>query len=115
MTRQDFLAWNASSAGMMEIIEFLEELVDLAKLLVGVNAFRSGMLERPRFHEYIAKIKARESESAAAKSKFEMGNEKNQGGGDKRQRHRHAPFSRRSLDTNLRRRRTGPLLRVILL
>ncbi|KAI1494320.1 hypothetical protein F5X96DRAFT_617433 [Biscogniauxia mediterranea] len=66
MTRQNFLSWNAASAGVMEIIEYLEELVDLAKLLVGVNAFRSGMLERPKFHEYVAKIKARQSELAAA-------------------------------------------------
>lgn len=64
VTQQKFLAWNAGSAGMMEIIEYLEELVDLAKLLVGVNAFRTGMLERPKFHEYIAKIKARELTSA---------------------------------------------------
>ncbi|KAI0889116.1 uncharacterized protein GGS22DRAFT_67535 [Annulohypoxylon maeteangense] len=66
MTRQSFLSWNASSAGMMEIIEYLEELVDLAKLLVGVNAFRSGMLERPKFHEYARKIKERESDRNAA-------------------------------------------------
>ncbi|KAI0847573.1 hypothetical protein F5Y00DRAFT_241193 [Daldinia vernicosa] len=61
MTRQNFLAWNASSAAIMEIIEYLEELVDLAKMLVGVNAFRSGMLERPKFYEYVKKIKERES------------------------------------------------------
>ncbi|KAI1211043.1 uncharacterized protein F4807DRAFT_451176 [Annulohypoxylon truncatum] len=66
MTRQSFLSWNASSAGMMEIIEYLEELVDLAKLLVGVNAFRSGMLERPKFHEYARKIRERESDRNAA-------------------------------------------------
>ncbi|KAI1481990.1 hypothetical protein F4774DRAFT_350989 [Daldinia eschscholtzii] len=66
MTRQSFLAWNASSAGIMEIIEYLEELVDLAKLLVGVNAFRSGMLERPKFHEYVKKIKEREMSRNAA-------------------------------------------------
>ncbi|KAI1770718.1 hypothetical protein F4818DRAFT_251447 [Hypoxylon cercidicola] len=66
MTRQNFLSWNAGSAGVMEIIEYLEELVDLAKLLVGVNAFRSGMLERPKFHEYARKIKERESDRAAA-------------------------------------------------
>lgn len=64
VTKQKFLSWNAGSAGMIEIIEYLEELVDLAKLLVGVNAFRTGMLERPKFHEYIAKIKARELISA---------------------------------------------------
>lgn len=50
----------------MEIIEYLEELVDLAKLLVGVNAFRSGMLERPKFHEYARKIKEREASASAA-------------------------------------------------
>lgn len=61
MTKQGFLSWNAASAGAMEIIEYLEELVDLAKLLVGVNAFRSGMLERPNFHEYMKKIKEREA------------------------------------------------------
>ncbi|ETS82366.1 hypothetical protein PFICI_04242 [Pestalotiopsis fici W106-1] len=66
VTKQKFLSWNAGSAGLMEIIEYLEELVDLAKLLVGVNAFRTGMLERPKFHEYIAKIKAREFASATA-------------------------------------------------
>ncbi|KAK6198318.1 hypothetical protein LQW54_010402 [Pestalotiopsis sp. IQ-011] len=66
VTKQKFLSWNASTAGLMEIIEYLEELVDLAKLLVGVNAFRTGMLERPKFHEYTAKIKARESASATA-------------------------------------------------
>ncbi|KAH7031257.1 uncharacterized protein B0I36DRAFT_242604 [Microdochium trichocladiopsis] len=54
-TKQNFISWNAASAGMMEIIEYVEELIDLAKLLVGVNAFRSGMLERPNFHDYIAK------------------------------------------------------------
>lgn len=66
MTRQSFLSWNASSAGMMEIIEYLEELVDLAKLLVGVNAFRSGLLERPKFQEYARKIRERESDRNAA-------------------------------------------------
>ncbi|KAI8964374.1 hypothetical protein F5Y11DRAFT_316129 [Daldinia sp. FL1419] len=74
MTRKGFLAWNASSAGVMEIIEYLEELVDLAKLLVGVNAFRSGMLERPKFHEYVKKIKERESDrnTAAAAAETEQ-------------------------------------------
>ena len=43
------LSWNASTAGKMEIIEYLEELVELTKLLVGVNAFRSGVLEKPKY------------------------------------------------------------------
>ncbi|ORY62904.1 uncharacterized protein BCR38DRAFT_458185 [Pseudomassariella vexata] len=64
-TKQNLLSWNAGAAGMMEIIEYLEELVDLAKLLVGVNAFRSGMLERPKLDEYVKKIRAREQEAAS--------------------------------------------------
>lgn len=55
------LSWNANSAGLMEIIEYLEELVELAKLLVGVNAFRSGLLERPTFKEYAKRTKPREA------------------------------------------------------
>ncbi|KPA44247.1 histidine protein kinase [Fusarium langsethiae] len=39
------LSWNASTYGQGEIIEYLEELVELTKILVGVNAFRSGLLE----------------------------------------------------------------------
>lgn len=66
VTKQNFLSWNAGSAGMMEIIEYLEELVDLAKLLVGVNDFRTGMLQRPKFHEYVKKIRARELASSTA-------------------------------------------------
>ena len=66
VTRLDFLAWKASSTGMMEIIEYLEELVDLAKLLVGVNAFTSGLLEHPRFHEYKNQINEQDSESDVA-------------------------------------------------
>ncbi|KAJ6444528.1 malate transporter, aliminium toerance [Purpureocillium lavendulum] len=53
ITKRKFLSWNASTAGMMEIIEYLEELIDLVKLLVGVNAFRSGMLERPNYGNYV--------------------------------------------------------------
>ncbi|KAI8629458.1 hypothetical protein F5Y19DRAFT_82868 [Xylariaceae sp. FL1651] len=95
MTRRNFLAWSATSAGMMEIIEYLEELVDLAKLLVGVNAFRSGMLERPKFREYIAKIKARESEAATSRSKpLESEKSKDDQAGGRRR--RLASFGRRS-------------------
>lgn len=58
----------------MEIIEYLEELVDLAKLLVGVNAFRSGLLERPKFQEYARKIRERESDRNAAQAEAEQQN-----------------------------------------
>ncbi|ELR08619.1 hypothetical protein VC83_02248 [Pseudogymnoascus destructans] len=57
MLRQKFLSWNAASAGQIEIIEYLEELVDLTKLLVGANEFRSGLLTRPSYSDYIKKIK----------------------------------------------------------
>lgn len=65
LTQQRFLSWNATAAGQMEIIEYLEELVDLAKLLVGVNAFRSGMLERPSYRQYVRRINLRKDESSA--------------------------------------------------
>lgn len=58
ITQRKFLSWNASTAGQMEIIEYLEELVELVKLLVGVNAFRSGMLERPTYRQYIGRMDA---------------------------------------------------------
>lgn len=61
ITQYKFLSWNASAAGQMEIIEYLEELIDLVKLLVGVNAFRSGMLERPNYKQYVEQIKTSES------------------------------------------------------
>lgn len=59
-TNPKVLSWNASSAGRMEIIEFLEELVDLTKLLVGVNAFRGGILTRPSYLDYMRKLRLRE-------------------------------------------------------
>ncbi|KAI1295822.1 hypothetical protein F5Y03DRAFT_371574 [Xylaria venustula] len=112
ITQHAFLAWNASSTGMMEIIEYLEELVDLAKLLVGVNAFRSGLLEHPQFDEYKVGMNTRRSEADtialdAMKSKKTEGA---QGGGKRR---RLASFGRRPsivqqipFNTGLRRRRT---------
>ena len=57
ITQRKFLSWNASTAGQMEIIEYFEELIELVKLLVGVNAFRSGMLERPKYRQYVQRIK----------------------------------------------------------
>ncbi|TVY68909.1 putative membrane protein, partial [Lachnellula suecica] len=53
VVRQKFQSWNAASAGQIEVIEYLEELVDLTKLLVGANEFRSGLLTRPTYREYI--------------------------------------------------------------
>ncbi|KAF5019611.1 hypothetical protein F66182_8377 [Fusarium sp. NRRL 66182] len=56
ITQKRFLSWNASTAGQMEIIEYLEELVELVKLLVGVNAFRSGLLEKPTYSNYRQRV-----------------------------------------------------------
>ncbi|KAI0543042.1 hypothetical protein GGR58DRAFT_450421 [Xylaria digitata] len=110
-TRQAFLAWKASAAGMMEIIEYLEELVDLAKLLVGVNAFRSGLLEHPQFYEYGAKINTPGSETSASNLNI-MKNEKLIREGGKRR--RLESFGGRSsiaqhtlFDAGLRRRQTA--------
>ena len=50
--RRKYMSWNASSAAQAELIEFLEELVDLTKLLIGANEFRSGLLVRPTYHHY---------------------------------------------------------------
>ncbi len=51
-----YIPWNATAAAQAEIVEYLEELVDLTKLLVGANEFRSGMLTRPTYLEYVEKI-----------------------------------------------------------
>ncbi|KZF25170.1 hypothetical protein L228DRAFT_280426 [Xylona heveae TC161] len=61
--RQKFLSWNAGSAAQAEVVEYLEELIDLSKLLVGANEFRSGMLLRPTYREYIDKS-GKESQTA---------------------------------------------------
>ena len=66
ITQRKFLSWNASTAGQMEIIEYLEELTDLVKLLVGVNAFRSGMLETPKYRQYMRQLAATANTAAAA-------------------------------------------------
>ncbi|KAG5983472.1 hypothetical protein E4U55_008065 [Claviceps digitariae] len=62
ITQQKFLSWNATTAGQMEIIEYLEELVGLVKMLVGVDAFQSGMLERPQYRQYIRQLETEQEE-----------------------------------------------------
>ena len=54
--RRKYMSWNASSAAQAEIIEYLEELTDLTKLLVGANEFRTGLLTRPTYREYVQKV-----------------------------------------------------------
>jgi hypothetical protein len=68
LVRHKFLSWNAASAGQTEIIEYLEELIELVKLLVGANEFRSGLLMRPTYNEYLGKAGQRESQDSRASS-----------------------------------------------
>lgn len=56
IARQKFVAFQAYSAGQIEVIEYLEELQELTKLLVGANEFKSGLLMRPTYREYIERI-----------------------------------------------------------
>lgn len=65
IVRQKYLAWNAASAGQIEVIEYLEELIDLTKLLVGANEFRSGMFTRPSYREYLSTISKGKAASLA--------------------------------------------------
>lgn len=55
--RLKFLSWNASAAALEECIEYVEELVDLLKMLVGSNEFRSGLLHGPTCREYVEKMR----------------------------------------------------------
>lgn len=52
--KEKFLSWNASSAAVEEIIEYIEELLDLTKILVGVNEFKYGFLSRPLYEDWAA-------------------------------------------------------------
>ena len=54
--RQKYISWNASAAARAEVIEYLEELIDLTKLLVGASEFRTGLLTRPSYLEYVKSI-----------------------------------------------------------
>lgn len=56
IVQQKYLSWNATSAGSIEVIEFVEELVDLAKLLVGASEFRGGILTRVSYRAYIGNM-----------------------------------------------------------
>ncbi|KAK4692880.1 hypothetical protein P7C71_g4409, partial [Lecanoromycetidae sp. Uapishka_2] len=73
--RRKYMSWNASSAAQAEIIEFLEEIIDLTKLLVGANEFRSGLLTRPTYHDYSVNPEREEEdtdEAVAAEARDEV-------------------------------------------
>lgn len=50
--KEKFLSWNASSAATEEVIEYVEELLDLTKILVGINEFKYGFLSRPLYEDW---------------------------------------------------------------
>lgn len=50
MLLKKYMGWSATSSAFEEVIEYLEELVNLTKLLVGHNEFRYGFLSKP-IHE----------------------------------------------------------------
>ncbi len=52
--KQNFMGWSATSSAAEEIIEYVEELLDLAKLLVGVTEFKYGFLSRPLYTDWAA-------------------------------------------------------------
>ncbi|KAF3925489.1 hypothetical protein AA313_de0202592 [Arthrobotrys entomopaga] len=54
--RVEFMSYNASSAALEQVIEWLEELVDLTKLLRGAAEFRFGLLSRPTYKEWVRQI-----------------------------------------------------------
>lgn len=47
MVKKNYMSWSATSVAFEQIVEYSEELIDLIKLLVGVNEFRYGFLSRP--------------------------------------------------------------------
>lgn len=71
--RRQYISWNASAAAQVEVIEYLEELTDLTKLLVGANQFRSGVLRRMTFEEYVAKGTREGAKDGAAGKGMEGG------------------------------------------
>ncbi|KAL9599407.1 MAG: hypothetical protein Q9219_003844 [cf. Caloplaca sp. 3 TL-2023] len=73
--RQKYMAWNASSAARAEIIEYLEELVDLAKLVVGANEFRSGLLMRTTYHDYAQRLASTSTANGEMGGAIDGGNE----------------------------------------
>ncbi|KAJ6256284.1 LOW QUALITY PROTEIN: hypothetical protein Dda_8781 [Drechslerella dactyloides] len=56
MLRVEFMSYNAASAALEQVIEWLEELVDLTKLLRGAAEFRMGLLSRPTYKEWVRQI-----------------------------------------------------------
>ncbi|KAI9055032.1 hypothetical protein LZ554_002171 [Drepanopeziza brunnea f. sp. 'monogermtubi'] len=71
IVQQKFMSWNAASAGQIEVIEYLEELVDLVKLLVGANEFRSGLLTRHNYNGFVDRMHASSMRGAGEEAERE--------------------------------------------
>ena len=56
MLRIEFMSYNASALALEQVIEWLEELVDLTKLLRGSAEFGVGLLSRPTYREWVSQI-----------------------------------------------------------
>ncbi|ODQ67509.1 hypothetical protein NADFUDRAFT_21746, partial [Nadsonia fulvescens var. elongata DSM 6958] len=52
--RRKFMSWSASSCAIEEVVEYIESLTELIKLLVGVNHFKYGFLSRPLYEDWAA-------------------------------------------------------------
>lgn len=52
MLRDQYMGWSACSGATEEIIEYLEELTDLVRFLVGYHHFAHGFLARPFYQEW---------------------------------------------------------------
>ncbi|SCU96738.1 LADA_0H02476g1_1 [Lachancea dasiensis] len=57
--KEKFLSWNASSAAAEEVTEYVEEVVQLTKIIVGVNEFKYGFLSRPLYVDWAAEAALR--------------------------------------------------------
>lgn len=55
LLKEKFLSWNATSAATEEVIDYIEELLELTKVLVGVHEFKYGFLSRSLYSDYAAK------------------------------------------------------------
>ncbi|KAI9797720.1 MAG: hypothetical protein M1825_005712 [Sarcosagium campestre] len=62
LSRKKFMSWNAGAAAQAEIVEYLEELMELTKLLVGANQFRSGMLRPPNYRDHMVGTQVQDGE-----------------------------------------------------
>lgn len=52
LLQRKYMSWSAFSGAMEDIIEYVEELVELMKLVVGVSEFRHGFLSRPLYEDW---------------------------------------------------------------